>query len=47
MNDTANDLDRTHNEILGCDVSDEELEAAAEGNCAWLMPSASFDAPCC
>jgi hypothetical protein len=38
------ELDRTHNEILGCD---EELEAAAEGKCAWLMPTASFDAPCC
>jgi hypothetical protein len=36
MNDTANDLDRTHNEIIGCDVS-----------CAWLLPSATFDAPCC
>ena len=47
MNDTANDLDRAHDEILVCDVSDEELEAAAEGNCAWLMPSATFDAPCC
>ena len=47
MNVTASDLDRTDETILTSDVSDEKLEAAAEGNCAWLMPSATFDAPCC
>ena len=44
MNDDTDDLDVAYE---ACDVSDDELEAAAEGNCAWLMPTASADAPCC
>ena len=47
MNGAASDFDHTDETILTTDVSDEELEAAAEGKCAWLMPSATFDAPCC
>ena len=46
MNNVLDDLDLTYEGPLICDVSDDELEAAAE-NCAWLMPTASADAPCC
>ena len=46
MNNVLDDLDLT--ETITYDVSDDELEAAAaNGNCAWLMPTASADAPCC
>jgi hypothetical protein len=47
MNDTTDDLDLTYEGTLTCDVSDDELEVAAERNCAWQMPTASADAPCC
>ena len=46
MNDATDDLD-FYERTLTCDVSDDELEAAAERNCAWPMPTASADAPCC
>jgi hypothetical protein len=44
MNNVLVDLDRTYEGTLTYDVSDDELEAAAEGNCAWLMPTESADA---
>jgi hypothetical protein len=47
MNNVLDDLDRTYEGTVTYDVSDDELEAAAEGNCAWLMPTESADAPCC
>jgi len=46
MNDAA-DENPDREWALSHDIPDDELEAAANGKCAWLMPTASFDAPCC
>jgi hypothetical protein len=48
MNDAPIDsFDPTCEGTLSHDIPDDELEAAANGKSAWLMPSATFDAPCC